>query len=254
MGWIWLIVVVAGGIFLWGVISPRSQWQLLQGWAFRNPEANEPSDAAYALTRIGSAVSIVVLLVAAFNLQSLTSSDDDKGAPAMTPVKAAWGSVIVSIVNRTFTPLPAPSGTAGVTMVELAGYSSIDPEARTPEYVWDAFDFMEMYIKEGLIGQRPAGGKAIDTADLVVGVTMGFSCFPREAVVREGIETIVVGVGFGGDPTQRPRSCRAETPSTQPGFSSNQTLLIPIDLKRPLGERSVIDLGGKPIEDVSNAS
>ncbi|MFG2042891.1 DUF6199 family natural product biosynthesis protein [Dactylosporangium sp. NPDC048998] len=49
-------------LLLWGVISPESQWRTLQAWSYRNPEANEPSDTAYTLTRIGSAIALAVLV------------------------------------------------------------------------------------------------------------------------------------------------------------------------------------------------
>lgn len=43
---------------VWGVISPRSLWMQTQGWRFKDPEANEPSDTMYSLIRVGSAIGV----------------------------------------------------------------------------------------------------------------------------------------------------------------------------------------------------
>ena len=69
--WFWVVIVVLIVIFLWSVISPRSQWRVLQSWTFRDAEANEPSDAAYTLTRVAGVVVIIVILFAAVNLAAL---------------------------------------------------------------------------------------------------------------------------------------------------------------------------------------
>ena len=69
--WFWVVIVALIVVFLWSVISPRSQWRVLQSWTFRDADANEPSDAAYTLTRIAGVVVIIVILVAAVNLAAL---------------------------------------------------------------------------------------------------------------------------------------------------------------------------------------
>jgi hypothetical protein len=33
-------------IALWVIISPKSWWELFHSWRYRDPRANEPSDAA----------------------------------------------------------------------------------------------------------------------------------------------------------------------------------------------------------------
>lgn len=52
-----------GALLLWGIVSPRSLWQTTQGWRYRNQEAVEPSDTAYALCRWGSVIGIVILVI-----------------------------------------------------------------------------------------------------------------------------------------------------------------------------------------------
>jgi len=61
MWWLWLILAIFGVIMLWGAISPRGQWNTLSAWAYRNAEANEPSDASYMVTRIVNIVGLLVL-------------------------------------------------------------------------------------------------------------------------------------------------------------------------------------------------
>src|SRR5699024_4469667 len=46
-------------------------WRSTQSWQFKNPEANEPSESAYAVTRITSIISILVLLCTACFIMDL---------------------------------------------------------------------------------------------------------------------------------------------------------------------------------------
>jgi hypothetical protein len=59
--WLWAFLAVVGALMLWGAISPRGQWNTLSAWAYRNAEANEPSDASYMVTRIVNIVGLLVL-------------------------------------------------------------------------------------------------------------------------------------------------------------------------------------------------
>lgn len=55
---------------VWGVISPRSLWMKTQGWKFKDPEANEPSDTIYSLTRVGSAIGICAIVCVSCGIAS----------------------------------------------------------------------------------------------------------------------------------------------------------------------------------------
>ncbi|HIV57599.1 MAG TPA: hypothetical protein H9902_06540 [Candidatus Stackebrandtia faecavium] len=57
-----LFMIFCCGLLLWGAISPRSMWQTLQSWQFKNPEANEPSEAAFAFSRVASIVGLVIVI------------------------------------------------------------------------------------------------------------------------------------------------------------------------------------------------
>ena len=52
-------------------IGPRNLWWALRSWAYRDPAANEPSDAAYDVERV------VLILFAVFALVVGVSAFDD---------------------------------------------------------------------------------------------------------------------------------------------------------------------------------
>ena len=61
MMWVFLIVVIVFGL-AW-TRAPREMWRITQGWQYKNPEANKPSDAAYTMQRISAIVAIVVIVI-----------------------------------------------------------------------------------------------------------------------------------------------------------------------------------------------
>lgn len=69
-------VVVIGLVALWALISPRSVWWVLRSWAFRHPEANEPSDLAYGVSRIGGLVLLVLAVVLGVNVVRQNADDE----------------------------------------------------------------------------------------------------------------------------------------------------------------------------------
>ncbi|MGH3730142.1 MAG: hypothetical protein ACRDTU_15540 [Micromonosporaceae bacterium] len=54
------------------MISPQSAWRTLRAWQYKNPEANEPSEAAYATERVVSGFALVVLILLGIFLASNT--------------------------------------------------------------------------------------------------------------------------------------------------------------------------------------
>lgn len=50
-------------ILLWAAISPESMWSTTSAWQYRDPEANEPSDAAYAMQRVGAVLGLVLIAI-----------------------------------------------------------------------------------------------------------------------------------------------------------------------------------------------
>ena len=66
-----LILVVAVPLILWQIFSPKTQWQALESWKYKNPDANEPSDTNYGLRQIGGVISLIMLVVMGFMLYGL---------------------------------------------------------------------------------------------------------------------------------------------------------------------------------------
>lgn len=62
------------------VAAPRGIWWATESWKFRNPEANEPSDTSYALSRVGGVVVIIVALALGTSIiaQDHTKTQADK--------------------------------------------------------------------------------------------------------------------------------------------------------------------------------
>ena len=65
-----LFVVVIIPMLLWGIIDPRGMWEATSSWQFRDPEANEPSDSAFAMQRFSAFVSLLVIVGAFFFVMS----------------------------------------------------------------------------------------------------------------------------------------------------------------------------------------
>jgi len=55
-------LLVCGVLGLWAMISPRSMYWTLTAWQYRHPEAVEPSDAAYSVTRVSGGIMLVFVV------------------------------------------------------------------------------------------------------------------------------------------------------------------------------------------------
>ena len=82
-----------GVLFLWGVISPRGQWNALVSWTRSEPRGSEPSAGAYAVGRFLSFVGLAVLTIiaAGFAVGSIDLSAPPR-PPVPTLVQRVWGS------------------------------------------------------------------------------------------------------------------------------------------------------------------
>ncbi|MDT0265676.1 hypothetical protein RM844_05155 [Streptomyces sp. DSM 44915] len=59
--------VVSAGFLLAAVIGPRRLWWWLKAWSYRNPEQNEPSEAAFAVQRAAYVGFAIVSFMIAVN-------------------------------------------------------------------------------------------------------------------------------------------------------------------------------------------
>lgn len=55
-----LLLLPLAGFWL---IKPEQMWRTTRAWKYKNPEANEPSEEAFILARVGAALGIVVILI-----------------------------------------------------------------------------------------------------------------------------------------------------------------------------------------------
>lgn len=126
-----VIAVAVGGLL---VAAPKGIWWATQSWRFRNPEANEPSDVSYSLTRVGGVLTIIFGLVAG-GMTIAQARDDAAADHAKRDEAAAEAAFVVPPPERRgklpvvgYTVDPVPAGTA-VDVFYLA------PEPAVPEYI-----------------------------------------------------------------------------------------------------------------------
>ncbi|GAA4912352.1 DUF6199 family natural product biosynthesis protein [Stackebrandtia albiflava] len=74
MTWLAVILFVAALIPLWIAISPKGMWRTTAAWQYRNPEANEPSEAGYAVQRVSAAIGALIMV--GFGVFLLSIEDD----------------------------------------------------------------------------------------------------------------------------------------------------------------------------------
>ncbi len=44
------------------IISPKTMWDLSQGWQYKNPESVEPSEAGLMMARIGAVAGVIAAI------------------------------------------------------------------------------------------------------------------------------------------------------------------------------------------------
>jgi hypothetical protein len=60
-----LVLLIGLPLGLFVLVKPKQMWWALQSWRFRDPEANEPSDAGYGLSALDGFVLMVGVLIMA---------------------------------------------------------------------------------------------------------------------------------------------------------------------------------------------
>ncbi|MDV3126905.1 hypothetical protein M1247_18430 [Mycobacterium sp. 21AC1] len=109
-----LLVGIPIGLFL--LLRPRQIWWTFQSWKYKNPEANEPSDAAYGMSALGG---LGVIVLAIFLAAMLWSSDGEKrAAEAEKQKKADWDAAVAAYDP----PEPEDRG-----MLPIIGYTERGP-------------------------------------------------------------------------------------------------------------------------------
>jgi len=246
---LWVVAATLGLLLLWGLFAPKSSWRTLTGWSVSDPHGNEPGASAYGLRRLVSGIGALGLVGVLVVASSSFVANLPKPAPPLSSVHIMWGTPDPQVVNRVVTPLAAPP--VDLVQEPIIGYQAF-PDSGAPSYLTRLKQYSLLGKTEipGFIGAPPdVGLGAIDTAALVINVRGPILCIPRQAVVIETDTTVQIGIFYG-----LPDSADGSAVDHVAGCPANATLtasvLIPIMLAKPVGDRSVQTLDGKDIDSV----
>lgn len=249
-----IILVSLGIVFLWGFLSPRSQWRALISWSYRDPYLNEPTGFAYVMYRLVSVIGIISMVVSGVLVYQVEQASAPVPPVPPTTAELLWGSPEPVVVNRVVQPLTAPP--TGLVDQPILGYQDMTGRTRQPPYLFSLknFSMPDAIIENGFIGTDPSVGLiALDTAKLVVRVAGDPQCFPHAAVVQETTAAVYVAIYYGralptGTEVEGADQCNVLA------SSMNVSTIIPIPLVEPLGRRDVVTLNGSPIKRVELVS
>jgi hypothetical protein len=248
VGWVFGIAAFSLGlVFLWGLFAPRGQWRALAAWSVSDEHQHEPGGATYALRRVISGIGLVSLLAVAGVTASSALTRTPTDAPPETALQAMWGPVAPSVINR----MVVPTGTvpAGLVEVPVLGYQSFDDGI--PSYVVDLADFALLgnASPNGYVGDvPPVGNGALDFSDMVINVRGPLLCIPRVIVMTETETEIRVGAFYGLPINEDGTEGDAATGCAASAVSAS--VLVPLQLSAPVGDRLVVALDGTPISEV----
>lgn len=248
------LLVSLGVLFLWGFLSPRSQWRVFVSWSYRDPYRNEPTGGVYGIYRIVSLIGISAMVLSGIFVYRAQLENVPPPPVPLTQAEILWGNPEPVVVNRVVKPVLAVP-TRLVDQPILA-YQDMTGDTRQPPYLFSLahFDNPEATPENGYIGSAPRPGLvALDTARLVVQVSGDPRCFPHAALVKETLETVTIAIYYGRalpDPSAPPEDL-ADC-SIANGVNSVSTL-IPVPMNEPLGDREVLALDGTVIPPVEDA-
>lgn len=245
-----MLAVTLGIVLLWGLFAPRSQWRALQGWSMSDPHGNEPSTSTYVLRQVLFAVGLVGMGAVALSLYLSYLASLPPPPKPLTPIEQMWGSPDPDIVNRVVTPLTLPP--AGLVEQPILGFQEFIVDEPLPEYLIELDHFVRLGDTDvsGMIGEAPpTGSSALEFADMMVHVRGDVLCIPREVVVVETAETVRIAIYYGR-PNADDGGSSDHASACPPNPSVSLSLLVPIDLAEPLGDREVQTLDGKTIQQV----
>ncbi|MEO6942230.1 MAG: hypothetical protein ABI238_05150 [Terrimesophilobacter sp.] len=248
-----LFVVFAslGVIFLWGLIAPRSQWYVLVSWSHRDQYATEPSGSAYLLHRVIAALGIATMVVSGILVYHSQENREPESPTPPTAAEKMWGSPAPVVVNRVI------SSVAEIpkNLVEqpILGFQRVMGQTRQPPYLFKlgTFSLAAATPDNGYIGVDPAPGLvALDTALLVVHVAGDPACFPHAAIVRETDESVSIAIYYGRATPKDGSNAEFASECNILSSGANVSTLVPIQLEKSLGARTVLTLQGDAIRGV----
>jgi hypothetical protein len=243
------LAVVLVILFVWGALSPRSQWRALVGWSVADAHAVEPGSTSLTLRRIVSALGAVALITTLVVSSGTRIDLGGASTDRATPLERMWGVPAPTLVDRTIqTQGDVPFDQAAGRMV--AAQSLEDGPARIL-FDMPRFSLLGDDAPPGLAGVPPEPGTtSFGPAELLVNSRGPVLCIPRSVVVQESEEAVAVGVFYGlpnGADGIWVHECDDDG-------SVTSSVLVPVPLQSPLGDRAVTDLEGAPLELVDPVS
>jgi hypothetical protein len=169
--------------------------------------------------------------------------------PEPSIIQTMWGSPEPDVVNRVVKPNAALP--VGLVEFPVLDYQQFGDEG-LPDYLsaLDYYEYLGQDTPLGYIGGLPdVGYSGVDRADLVVHVRGPILCIPRAAVVKETEETVQIAIYYGlpndpaGAAVDHVVGCPMDATLTA-------SLLIPLELRAPVGNRTVQTLEGAEISRV----
>ncbi|QAV71324.1 fumarate hydratase [Salinibacterium sp. UTAS2018] len=248
MGWVWWFIAVPLGVAaLWAIFAPRNQWRSLFSWSVANAHTAEPGGAAYASRQIlaalalGSALTMIVIAMVA----TMVNEPQESSSPS--DIQNMWGSPAPLLVYRTFQT--AKSVDDSLVDVPIESYLSVNDDEYPPLYLLELEPFSRLGTTgiPGYIGSEPAEtDSTITRADVVIHVRGPLLCIPRRVVAVETPDVVQLAVQYGL-PTPSDGSKPDNVEACPVGEDLSGSVLIPVRLKDPIGERSVQSLDGTPL-------
>ena len=247
-----IIAASLGTLFLWGTIAPRGLWTVLISWSYRDAYRDEPSRAVFGLYRAIAAVGIASVVLTTAVVWAGPEEADAESPVARSSVERMWGTPIPSVVNRVVVPIEdLPED-----LVEqpILGYQRMDGFRRQPTYLFGLphFERDDAIGANGYVGRDPSVGlTALDSANLVVRVRGDVKCFPHQVVLVERHDAVRIGVFYGqANPSSGVNAVNLAACAAEPAKGHAVSLLIPVRLAAPLGDRELLSLDGDRLREV----
>lgn len=76
MTFVYIMLVIAAGLSLWGAISPMGMWRGTVAWRYADPAAHRPSYSQNVATRVSSVIALICIVIAFPLLSSLSTQSE----------------------------------------------------------------------------------------------------------------------------------------------------------------------------------
>lgn len=219
---------------------------MLWAWSVSDAAASEPGGIAYGFRRVISGLGLVATLTVVIVTVAAPLTVQNRTARPPTDVVQMWGSPQPALIDRVISPIAGAA--EGLVEVPVLGYQAFDDDI--PDYIATLRDFSLLgnFDAPGYVGTLPpVGSAAVDYASLVIHVRGSVLCIPRAVTVVETEETVTVAVFYG---VPNPTEGTADHLASCSDLTLTSSVLVPLELAAPLGERTVITLEGDEVDEI----